>query len=365
MCVAITMEPGTELSREEIFKMGRANADGVGVAWADTGQVHWAKSIQYTPDTLYKFIKEREGYFRLVHFRLSTVGGVRADLCHPFEVGPMANSHWTGHSSKVLIHNGHWHRWTDIADILRKEEALPDIGPWSDSRLMAYLAHFDEDWLNVVTGRVATMDGEGNITRIGDWTDLRPGIKVSNKHWDHTYNYRRSGRDRDWQGWGWTEKEWEEAEAHAKEKEKEKNEQEGKEQAKTASKGTGTGTQSQGQTQGQGQKAGTIHVGAGPSYGGAHVSSTGAGGTSSRYRSVGSNVYGGKIDGEENKVTVLDEKRVQYDHTPWQNPVTKKWYHIPVESCSGTVYRIDEISEDKARRLLESPSSSFHGRFGK
>jgi hypothetical protein len=365
MCVAITMEPGTDLSKEEIFKMGRANADGVGVAWADGGVVHWAKTINYTPDTLYNFIKEREGYFRLVHFRLSTVGGVRADLCHPFEVGPMANPHWTGHSSRVLIHNGHWHRWTDIIDILKKEEALPDMGPWSDSRLMAYLASFDEDWLHVVTGRVAMMDGDGNTVRIGDWSDLRAGIKVSNKHWDHTYNYRRSGRDRDWPGWGWSEKEWEEAEAHSKEKEKEKekNEQEGKESAKTAQGGTATGGKGgKGQTQGQGQKAGSVHVGGGPPHGGSRVSTSGTGGSGAGYRSIGPNGYGAKIDGEESKVAVQQET-VSYDHAPWQNPVTKRWYYIPPESCSGIHYRIDEISEDKARSLMESAATSVHGRF--
>lgn len=400
------MEPDTELSLDEVFKMGRSNADGIGVAWADGDQVEWYKSINYTPQSATKFINERKGFFRLVHFRLSTVGGVRVDLCHPFEVGPMASSSQHGHSAKVLIHNGHWHRWTDIIDILKKEEALPDGGPWSDSRLAAYLAAFDEDWLDVVTGRVATMDGKGNIKLLGSWETLRPGIKVSNKIWDHNFNYKRSGRDRDWPGWGWTQDQWEAKQRHeeqlAKEAEEEekkkktKNEQEKKEKAANADAKEGT-------TQGA-----IVRMGGGSGNGGAVVTKAQAGADAAAGQKLGrggdaGNTGRGGVGGAagypwdpddghggsgfrgpvyywqgdrqimdasgpfvvngEAKVDVKSNETV-FDHRPWQNPASKRWYWIPPESVStkggSPRYRVEEIHADTARAILESITAPVH-----
>src|SRR6478752_550194 len=113
MCVAIIMEPGTELSLEEVQKMGKANGDGVGFAWADGQTVQWYKTVVYEPEQIAFHINKRKDFFRLVHFRLSTAGGVRSELCHPFDVSPVASCAPAGESNMVLIHNGHWHRWSD------------------------------------------------------------------------------------------------------------------------------------------------------------------------------------------------------------------------------------------------------------
>lgn len=305
MCVAICMEPGSTLTEEEVGKMGRANADGVGLAWAEDGAVKWWKSTNYRDEYLTHVVNERVDFFRFVHFRLSTAGGVRADLCHPFEIGPLANPAPTGVSSRVLMHNGHWHRWTDVFDILKKEQLLPDTGPWSDTRLGALLASQDMDWIDTMGGKVAVLEGDGSIKRWGVWEELRAGIKVSNKTWDHNYNYKRSGKDRQWTGWGWSEENWKEKEAHEKEKEK------------------AHGTEK--------EEKGSIRV--------------------------------GNESGHKQVRTVQDEKgakasRRNFDHTPWQNPETKKWYWID-PSTSGRKGRVVEISAETAARIMESltPSS--------
>lgn len=367
MCVAISMEPGTELTLEEVIKMGRANADGVGIAWAEDGVVEWYKSINYSPEGLLKVINDRVGFFRLVHFRLSTVGGVRVDLCHPFEVGPMANPAQRGHSSRVLIHNGHWGRWTDIIDVLRKEGVLPDNGPWSDSRLAAFLAAFDEDWLQVITGRIAVMDGEGNTKLLGNWDTLRPGLKVSNKIWEtYTHNWKRSGRDREWAGWGWTAEQWEAKEAYDREQAaKAAQEKKDEQEAKGSEEGSSTGTSG---SAGTTQKAGTIHVGSGSPDEGVGAKITAQGGKSGGHRIGGASreVFHrsagqrtGDYNGEDSKVSVKGNE-ITYNHTPWQNPATKKWYHIPEESCKGTYYRVEELTPDEARSLLEQATTPVH-----
>lgn len=387
MCVAITMEPGTELSLEEVLRMGRSNGDGIGMAWAEDGVVQWTKAVNYMPHQAHAFINSYKDFFRLVHFRLSTAGGVMASLCHPFEVGPLASGAANGHGSKVLIHNGHWHRWSDVFDILKKEEALPDRGPWSDSRLAAFLAYHNPEWLETVGGRIALMDGEGNITRYGTWEDLRAGIKVSNKSWDHSFNYTRRGRDRDWPGWGWTEEQWQQAQAHEKakkeeaeraEKEKKEKDSHGKEKQSTSTGGAETwsphGHSYIDQTTGQ------VHMGEGsgsarhllPAESGVVGEHGGRGGSGDGQRTRG------RISGYEatNKGAIREGENqsgknkggykapgkgdIQFDHLPWQNPETGVWYWIPPSSVNGRSCRIERLSEERARELLEPFTPAAH-----
>lgn len=360
MCVAITMEPGTHLTLDEIRKMGKANGDGIGLAFAHDGIVDWWKTLNYKAEYIEHLLKKHDDMFRLVHFRLSTAGGIRSDLCHPFEVGPEANSDPRGHSTKVLIHNGHWHRWTDVFDILKKEGLLPDTGPWSDTRLMAYLSAYDEDWLDVVGGKVATMDGQGNITRYGDWIELRPGIKVSNKTWDHEYNYTRSGKDRQWEGWGWTQENWQEKEKHQKAlaaaSEKEKDEKE-------SAKGSTGSSKIE-------EKTGEIRVVVQPDDSNARAlrneaigkavgrgSGKSGGTTDSGY--LASRTPPGAAEGKGQNGQELQGAWAKdpygriYDRSPWQEPTTKKWYRIHPDTYTNGKYRTQELSETQAYDLME------------
>lgn len=347
MCVAVTMEPGTVLTEEEVVRMGRANGDGVGVSWAENGVVEWYKAIAYNPEFILKLINERVSMFRMVHFRLSTAGGVRSDLCHPFEVGPMANCDSHGHAFKVLMHNGHWHRWSDVFDILKGEGLLPDVGPWSDTRLAALMASYDIDWVDTVGGKVATMDGDGNIAFWGTWEELRPGIKVSNKTWDHNFNYKRSGKDRQWQGWGWTEENWKEHEAHQASERAKRLKEEKEENDKKGFKG------------GQGQKAGEIRVAM--EQGDRHVRTvqTEEGGKDGGY-SGSRNGQGGSSSFAPTHYTYFRDDG-KFDLTPWQSTATQKWWKVDPNSVKGGNCRVVEITEAEARRLMEQTPASPAG----
>jgi len=216
MCVAVTLEPGAVLTEQEVIHMDRANADGVGIAWARDGLVEWYKTTKVDPAYVAKVISSWKEYPRLVHFRLRTAGETIPQLCHPFEIGPAANCSPKGQSTRVMIHNGHWNRWTDVRDLLAKEGLLPD-GPWSDSRLVAFLAHKDPEWLQILGGRVAIMQGDGRVERLGSWETLRDGVQVSNKNWEGGKLARGQYSGwRQWSGWGWSE---EEVEAFFKEQE--------------------------------------------------------------------------------------------------------------------------------------------------
>lgn len=201
MCIAVTLAPGTLLTLDEVIKMERSNRDGVGIAWAEDGLVHWIKSANVDPHKVWKILENQKDFPRLLHFRLSTAGGIRNELCHPFEIGPLASTAISGSTKKMMIHNGHWGGWEDIKRILEREDLLPE-GPWSDTRLVAYLAHQDEEWLEALTGKVATLNGAGEIGYLGTWETLREGIKISNRYWENNSRSYASGADRHWKGWG-------------------------------------------------------------------------------------------------------------------------------------------------------------------
>ncbi len=198
MCVAVTLDPGADLTLEELKKMDATNRDGVGMAWIDErGAVSWWKTTKVDPEEVRNRLQFWADSPRLLHFRLSTAGGTRPELCHPFPIGPTAICSPEGSAWTAMIHNGHWHRWQEVHSLLKDEDLLPDKGPWSDTRLIAYLAHSNKDWLQALGGRVATLEHTGAIVRLGDWQELRTGIYVSNKIWEHysererkTYSYR-------------------------------------------------------------------------------------------------------------------------------------------------------------------------------
>lgn len=333
MCVAVTLKPGAELTPEEVFRMGMANGDGFGFAWAEDGVVHWWKTTVYDHEYLTNLINSMKDFPRFVHFRLSTVGGVRADLCHPFEIGPLAACQPKGHANKVMMHNGHWFRAGEIHDILKKEGGLPDNGPWSDTRIGALMASYDEDWLTVITGKVATMDGDGNMKLIGSWDKLRDGIMVSNKSWDHEFTYQRTGSGRKWEGWGWTEQSWKNKEAHDKVKaEKEKEEKEKKEKESNGKK-----TEAK-----EGADSGDEH----------NDTSGGNLGVRQRNRQLPSGRAHGP--GEQG----AEREKAKYDLTPWRNPSTGEWWQVdPVAAIQGTC-RVRAISESEAMQIMEQAATT-------
>ena len=362
MCVAVILAPGTVLSADEIDRMAKANGDGAGFAWADGAAVHWLKALHPDPDMVAALLRKRQEHARLLHFRLSTVGGVRVELCHPFEVGPAADPRAQGSGAKVLIHNGHWGSWVDIFKLYKEEQILPDNGPWSDTRFAAWLASQDTDWLSLVGGKVATLEGDGTIRMWGDWKEHRKGLLVSNTHWEsHTYNYTRSGAHRTSIGWGWTDKEWDEWIKHkedaeisraqaAKEledeqKRKEAKEREAKELAEKSRMGSGP---RHWQVPGTGDTSSRNFgraLGPGAGEGNVPGNSTVSGSqTDQKGKADGTQGYNGARGNIKGQI---------FDHTPFQCKATEKWWWIPWSCEPDGTPRFVEITAVRASEILE------------
>lgn len=111
------------------------NSEGAGIAWREEGKVHWEKGLDL--EAMQALCAEKPLPY-VAHFRISTCGGKRQDLCHPFPIQkdvPLFTAGNTG--GYVLFHNGHWTDWR--REMYATKWPVPK-GKWSDSRAMAFMA---------------------------------------------------------------------------------------------------------------------------------------------------------------------------------------------------------------------------------
>jgi hypothetical protein len=135
MCVIISSPDKKHRPSLATLRAAEArNPHGSGIAFLQHNKVQWIKGL--SPEAIAELLDIVSGP-AVVHFRIATVGGKRAELCHPFPISPTAPLKAYGQASAVLFHNGHWHDWQDFAMTLKLE------GPLSDSRVMAAAVHRD------------------------------------------------------------------------------------------------------------------------------------------------------------------------------------------------------------------------------
>lgn len=177
MCVAVVLMDEDRPTLDELQRMEWQNDDGAGVGWYEGGVCHWVKGIK--AESVDKLIETLPRPV-FIHFRYSTAGGTRPELCHPFPVTRAARLDLSGEAKSILMHNGHWSKWTQVA----ARRQLPK-GPWSDTRLLAWLARRDVRWLAREAddyGKVAHMTKDGEVMLYGKW-EKEGGIYYSNTYW--------------------------------------------------------------------------------------------------------------------------------------------------------------------------------------
>jgi len=179
MCVIIT-SPGRDVrpSRRQLQLCEQANAHGSGIAWVDGRKVRYEKNL--TVAQIHHQLRRIEGP-AIVHFRIASVGGVNAHLCHPFPITHEAELRQHGSARSVLFHNGTWSEWARFRahfDIRfhRRE-------PVSDTRVAATLvARFGFKWLERFSYCRWAQLSAGGIQRVGSWKQV-DGCHYSNTYW--------------------------------------------------------------------------------------------------------------------------------------------------------------------------------------
>lgn len=199
MCVIICLDEGKP--KEQMLKDAElTNRDGGGVAWVgNNGKVNFIKGI--SAQAMYKLFEV--GTIKapaIIHFRIGTVGENSTELCHPFIVSKKSEIKTCGQTDKVLFHNGHWQEYkTHARKVSQKHGFKMPKGPHiSDSRMMAYIAHFEgeEELAKMATGQKIAILTKDGIKRLGTGWPKVEGLHCSNNlfdrstSWEDQYYYK-------------------------------------------------------------------------------------------------------------------------------------------------------------------------------
>ena len=160
MCLIIAVEKETP-PLCELEYANTINPDGIGIAWIGPGgMIQWHKGLGL-PDlqTLVPYVPTPY----VVHFRVATSGGVSSKLCHPFPISRNVTTEVEGRAKRVIFHNGIWFDWKEVLvkSLIATGRRLP-LGPWSDTRAMAFLAHhYGEEILNLLDEKIVMLSSKG------------------------------------------------------------------------------------------------------------------------------------------------------------------------------------------------------------
>lgn len=194
LCV-ILISSEKRLSEDMVSKAFDANDDGAGVAWREDEQVHWKKGLGL------EMVTELCNTLPLpyiAHFRISTVGGKRPALCHPFQIDIEASTALEGSTEgHVLFHNGHWGKWKDVMleAVMRLPSKVPD-GKWSDSRALAWAAaNFGIGFLELVDDQRCAVFSPTVLEVFGTGWSFSDGIWASNRIFENRATFTQVGGD--------------------------------------------------------------------------------------------------------------------------------------------------------------------------
>jgi hypothetical protein len=168
------------------------NSHGGGIAWIENGKVRYKKGIK--AKEIFEITKKIQ-LPAIIHFRIASIGSVKNELCHPFEINEEASTALSGSCDGVLFHNGTWSDWNEICmrAVVSKGIKFP-AGDWSDSRAMAWLADkFGVNFLSLIdtSNKIAVLTPEG-ITKFGRYVEVEKNL-CSNDYFDNSFGTGFSG----------------------------------------------------------------------------------------------------------------------------------------------------------------------------
>lgn len=194
MCVICIKKKGVRMpSESEIKDMWERNPHGAGFMYARNGQVFIEKgfmSVNAFIEALANAgIKRNESL--ILHFRISTQGGINREMCHPFPVeGDYKRLQETSTVSKIgIAHNGIIQRCT-IATAKYSDTAI-FIHDYVTSLIRDGADIKNKALLSAIgalapCNRFALLNGKGEISLIGQFSNI-DGLIYSNTY--HIKNY--------------------------------------------------------------------------------------------------------------------------------------------------------------------------------
>lgn len=188
MCIIVYKPCGIKMPRKaDLRKCFEANPHGAGLMWAEGGWVHIRKGFMDF-DSFYKTISRKDwtSVPMVIHFRITTQGGVQKGLTHPFPVtGTYEGMRMLGLKARCAIaHNGIIGTTSDGAkdhnDTMRfvKDFAYPVL---KENRYSDPDGVLSKGLGDIAFGsRLAIMFGDGKVELTGTWHKRGDGCMYSN-----------------------------------------------------------------------------------------------------------------------------------------------------------------------------------------
>jgi len=182
MCVIICVQHGDFPTLETLKSAEALNSHGGSIAWLNKdGSKSYAKGIK--AKKIWKLICNKlvpaNVQTAIIHFRIASIGKVKPQLCHPFEITEdvRLNMKVSNTDSELLFHNGTWSEWAEYLIEFMKEQKVPiplPKGEYSDSRVMAFLSfHLGHNVLSKLVGKtwnkIAILTSNGIVKYGSGW----------------------------------------------------------------------------------------------------------------------------------------------------------------------------------------------------
>ena len=198
MCI-LAVADKRRVTDAELDKMELANGDGAGIAWREKSRpdlefpdiIRWEKGLNLEE---IKVFNAEAPLPYVVHFRIASAGQKVPELTHLFPVERDMRQVLTGATKGfVLFHNGTWGPYKEkgLDGAIRNKVRVPD-GLWSDTRVMAWLAHLHGPGiLNLIDEKIILFGPKKiEIFRDDLWFRVNDLI-VSNRIWEHFTPHKR------------------------------------------------------------------------------------------------------------------------------------------------------------------------------
>jgi hypothetical protein len=182
MCVIICVEKGNFPTLDTLKSAECTNSHGGAIAWLNKdGTRSYVKGIK--AKKVWKIICNQlipaNVQTAIIHFRIASVGKVKPQLCHPFEITEDVKLNMKGQKidTELLFHNGTWSEWAEYLIDFMKDMKVPipiPKGDYSDSRVMAFLSfHLGHQVLSKMVGKqwnkIAILTSNGIVKYGNGW----------------------------------------------------------------------------------------------------------------------------------------------------------------------------------------------------
>ena len=199
MCVIVYKPKNIDFPKKEtLYACWKKNDDGAGFMFPYKNKVIIRKGFM-TFDDFYNALKETQNTYGtnrpyVMHFRITTQGGVQAKLTHPYPLSKnMSDLQELNFESDIgVAHNGII-SLTSSSSVKEYNDTMKFITDYLSLIIKKRTFYNDADTLNLIQSlcksKLCILDGSGHAQMIGDFVESKDGCFYSNRSFEiYEYN---------------------------------------------------------------------------------------------------------------------------------------------------------------------------------